>query len=59
VTEELLFPGRKVCYGDFGRDGAGPSNCRRGGEGGGCVLGDGLTLTDVGGSDESGDMYGK
>jgi hypothetical protein len=49
VSEERLFPGRKVCYGDFGRDGAGPGKCGHCGESGGCVLGDGVT--DAGGGD--------
>jgi hypothetical protein len=31
VTKELVFPRRKFCYGDFGRDGAGLSTCGHGG----------------------------
>jgi hypothetical protein len=53
VTEERLFPGRKVCYRDFGMDGAGPSKCGHGGESGGGVLGDGLM--DAGSGDAEGD----
>jgi hypothetical protein len=53
VTEERLFPGRKMCHGDFGRDGAGPSKCSHGGEGGRCVACDGLM--DAGGGDTKGD----
>jgi hypothetical protein len=49
VTEERLFPGRKVFYRDFGRDDAGPSKCGHCGESGGCALGDGVT--DAGGGD--------
>jgi hypothetical protein len=30
VTKERLFPMWKVRYGDFGRDGAGPSTCGHG-----------------------------
>jgi hypothetical protein len=41
VTE--LLPGRKMCYENFGRDGAGRSKCGHGGEGGRCVAGGGLT----------------
>jgi hypothetical protein len=48
VTEERLFPGRKVCYRDLGIDGAG-----HGGESGGGVLRDGLT--DAGSGDAEGD----
>jgi hypothetical protein len=36
VTEERLFPGRKMRYGDFGNDGAGPSKCGYSSEGGRC-----------------------
>jgi hypothetical protein len=31
-----------MCYGDFGRDGAGPGTCGHGASGGGCGLGDTL-----------------
>jgi hypothetical protein len=53
VAEERLFPGRKMCYGDFGRDSDGPSKCGHGVEGGRCVAGDGLT--DAGSGDAEGD----
>jgi hypothetical protein len=42
-----------MCYGSFGRDGAGPSKCGHGGEGGRNVVSDGLT--DAGGGDAEGD----
>jgi hypothetical protein len=42
-----------MCYGDFGRYRTGPSKCGHSGEGGGCVLGDGLT--DAEGGDAEGD----
>jgi hypothetical protein len=37
VTEEWLFPGRKIRYRDFGGDGGGLSKCGHGGESGGGV----------------------
>jgi hypothetical protein len=53
VTEERLFPWRKVCDSDFERDGGRCSECGDSAEGGGCVLGDGLTYG--GGGDAKGD----
>jgi hypothetical protein len=45
MTKERLFPWKKVCYGDFGRDGAGPSTCGHDASGGGCRLGDSLAVS--------------
>jgi hypothetical protein len=56
VTEEWLFPGRKICYRDFGGDGGGLSKCGHGGESGGGVLCDGLT--NAGSGDTKGDCVG-
>jgi hypothetical protein len=53
VAEERLFPGRKMCYGNLGRDSVGPSKCGHGDEGGRCVAGDGLTHAS--GGDAKGD----
>ena len=45
MTKERLFPFRKVCHGDFGRNGAGPSTCGLGAVSGGCGLGNSLAIS--------------